>query len=231
MDEVKYPICAKCSVRACDPHGPRESTRVDTNAGPGFCPMKSNVDALEKALNEYRKGNVRNFARQASLQEAQCYEWIDGDLRTKIPRIEETMQFASKMGYKKLGLVFCLGLANEAATLSKIIEKKGFEVTSVCCKVGGIAKEEIGLRAEEKIMGPDGYEAMCNPIGQAEVMNSENPDLVIMLGLCVGHDSLFIQYCRRPITVMAVKDRVLAHNPLGALYTSSSPYYGRLRSK
>ena len=69
---------------------------------------------------------------------------------------------------------------------------------------------------------------MCNPIAQAEVMNAEKVDLAIVMGLCVGHDTLFIQYCNRPITVLVVKDRVLAHNPLGALYTSSSVYYGRL---
>jgi uncharacterized metal-binding protein len=61
-------------------------------------------------------------------------------------------------------------------------------------------------------------------------MNSESPNLVIMLGLCVGHDTLFIKYCKCPITVLVSKDRVLAHNPLGAPYPSASPYYGRVRS-
>ena len=228
--KARYPICAKCSIRACDPHGPVESTKVDLNAGPSFCPMKTRGDALKRASDEYRKDAVRNFAYYASLQEAQCFERVDGNLRTKVPRIEETVQFAAKMKYRRLGLVFCLGLASEAIALSKIIENRGFELTSVCCKVGGIPKEELGLRPQEKIMGPEEYEAMCNPIGQAEVMNSEKPDLVIMLGLCVGHDTLFIKYCKCPITVLASKDRVLAHNPLGALYTSVSPYYGRLRS-
>jgi uncharacterized metal-binding protein len=71
---------------------------------------------------------------------------------------------------------------------------------------------------------------MCNPITQAEVMNAENVDLAIMLGLCIGHDILFIKYCRVPMTVIAVKDRVTGHNPLAALYLSDS-YYARLMSK
>lgn len=59
------------------------------------------------------------------------------------------------------------------------------------------------------------------------ILNAENVDLAIMLGLCVGHDTLFIKYCQRPVTVLAVKDRVTGHNPLAALYLSSS-YYRRL---
>ena len=50
-------------------------------------------------------------------------------------------------------------------------------------------------------------------------------------GLCIGHDTLFIQYCRVPMTVLAVKDRVTGHNPLAALYLSESPYYRRLSAK
>jgi uncharacterized metal-binding protein len=91
-------------------------------------------------------------------------------------------------------------------------------------------KEIIGVKREETIGGPKGklyYEAMCSPITQAEILNSENVDLAILLGLCVGHDTLFIQYCKVPITVLAVKDRVFGHNPMAALYLSSS-YYGRL---
>ena len=132
------------------------------------------------------------------------------------------------MNYKKLGIAFCLGLAGEAAALSSIFENAGFEVISVCCKVGGVPKEDIGLDPTQKIEDPDNYESMCNPIAQAEIMNEEKPDLVIVVGLCVGHDTLFLQYCNRPVTVLVAKDRVLAHNPLGALYTSAT-YYKRLK--
>ena len=228
MSKPQFPLCAKCPVRACHPRGPLESTKVDMESAPPFCPMKLNTDALQKAANEYRKESVGEFARQASLQESECYERIDGKIRTKIPRIEEIIQFARKVNYKKFGIAFCLGLANEAAILSKIYESNGFEVVSVCCKVGGVEKETLGIKPDEKIALPGIYESMCNPIAQAEILNAENVDLAIMLGLCVGHDTLFMQYCKRPMTTLAVKDRVLAHNPLGALYTSSSVYYGRL---
>jgi uncharacterized metal-binding protein len=61
------------------------------------------------------------------------------------------------------------------------------------------------------------------------IINNVHVDLAIMMGLCIGHDTLFIKYCEVPLTVLAVKDRLLAHNPLAALYLSDS-YYQRLRN-
>lgn len=228
MSKPKFPLCTKCPKRTCHPVGKITKTKVEIENAPPFCPMKISTKALAKAWAEYQKKDIREFARQASIQEAECYEWIAGKLRTKIPRVEETIQFAKKMNYKKLGLAFCLGLANEALMINKILENEGFEVVSICCKTGGIAKEEVGIKPNQKIGAPDSYEVMCNPIAQAEVMNEEKPDWVILLGLCVGHDTLFIKYCHQPITVLAVKDRVLGHNPLAALYLSGTLYYGRL---
>ena len=65
---------------------------------------------------------------------------------------------------------------------------------------------------------------MCNPIAQAELFNQQKTDFNIDLGLCVGHDTLFFKYSEAPVTVFAVKDRVLAHNPLGAIYLADSYY-------
>jgi len=192
--------------------------------------MKVMPDVIENAVAEYDKPDVKEFARLASLQEFECYEHTPDGMRTKNPRILELFQFAQKCGYKKLGLAFCAGLANEASILTDMMEHKGFEVVSVRCKVGATPKERIGIKAEEKIRGADSWESMCSPIVQAEILNSEKVDLAIMLGLCIGHDTLFIKYCRVPMTVLAVKDRVTGHNPLAALYLSSS-YYARLMSK
>jgi uncharacterized metal-binding protein len=230
MSKIQSPLCTKCPKRNCYPPGAVATTQIDIKGAPAFCPMKTNDEALEKAWNEYEKKDIREFARQASLQEAQCYELVGDTVRTKIPRVEETIQFASRMKYKKLGIVFCGGLSNEALIFNKMLDNNGFEVVSVCCKTGGIAKEKIGIKPKEKIRGPDSWETMCNPIAQAEVMNEEKPDWVILMGLCVGHDTLFLKYCHQPVTVLAVKDRVLAHNPLAALYLSETVYYKRLMS-
>ena len=69
---------------------------------------------------------------------------------------------------------------------------------------------------------------MCNPIAQAELLNSQDTQFNICLGLCVGHDSLFYQYSKALVTTLVVKDRVLAHNPAGAVYCSEGYYKKKL---
>ena len=231
MAKNQYPRCAHCPTRVCENRGKKMSEGPPSlEKAPAFCPMKLVPEVITEALSEYDKPELREFARLASVQEFQCYERLPDGLRTRIPRIEELIQFARKCGYKRLGLAHCGGLANEAHILTEILENHGFEVVSVQCKMGAVPKERIGLKAEEKIAGPEGWETMCNPIAQAMVMNRSNVDMAVMLGLCLGHDTLFIKYCRVPMTVIAVKDRVFGHNPLAALYTSGT-YYRRLMSK
>jgi len=229
MKKRPIAMCAKCPTEVCRPVN-NANEKPDLNTAPNFCPMKVMPDAINRAMSEYDRPDIREFARQASIQEFECIEQLPDGIRTKNPRILELIQFARKCGYKKLGLAFCGGLGKEALMLNEILENNGFEVVSVRCKVGATPKERIGIKPEEKIGGPESWETMCNPILQAEVLNAENVDLAVLLGLCVGHDTLFIKYCRVPVTVIAVKDRVTGHNPLAALYLSDS-YYGRLKTK
>ena len=84
---------------------------------PAFCPMRLSPEAIAKAAAEYENPEVKEFARQASLQEFECYEHLPDGLRPKNPRILELIQFAGKCGYKKMGIAFCVGLLNEALVL------------------------------------------------------------------------------------------------------------------
>ncbi len=230
MTDIIHPMCSKCGKVACSPViGIDEVPSIDE--APSYCPMRSVPDLVNVAGSEYDKPGVRELARQASIQEFECYERTEEGLRTRIPRIEELIQFSSKCSYKRLGLAFCLGLRGEAQMLTDILENREFEVVSICCKAGATAKQSIGITPDQHIGGPGTWESMCNPIVQAEVLNNAAVDLCVMLGLCIGHDTLFIQYCRVPMTVLAVKDRVTGHNPLAALYLSESPYYRRLSAK
>ena len=139
------------------------------------------------------------------------------------PRIVEIIEFAQRMNYKKLGLAFCIGLHKEAKIVDQLLTSKGFEMVSVICKVGRVPKEQIGVKSEEKI-SVGKFEAMCNPIVQAKVLNKEKTDFNVLLGLCVGHDSLFLKHSDALCTVLAVKDRVTGHNPLAAIYNLDSYY-------
>ena len=231
MAKEKYPKCAQCPTKICENRGEKaEGDPPSLEKAPAFCPMKLMPDVYVEAMAEYDKSKVKEFARLASVQEFQCYEHLPDGIRTKLPRIEELIQFARKCDYEWLGIAHCGGLADEAKLLSEILENNGFGVVSVQCKTGAVPKERIGVKATEKIAGPEAWETMCNPIVQAMIINKSKVDMAIMLGLCIGHDTLFIKYCDVPLTVLAVKDRVLGHNPLAALYTSST-YYRRLKNK
>jgi uncharacterized metal-binding protein len=127
--------------------------------------------------------------------------------------LEEIILFAQKMDYRKLGIAFCIGLSGEAKKLAEIL-RDHFNVESVCCKACGIPKEELKL---EKIHR-DQSETICNPIGQAMLLNEEKTDLNLIVGLCIGHDILFTRYSEAPVSTFVVKDRVLAHNTVAALY-------------
>jgi uncharacterized metal-binding protein len=143
-------------------------------------------------------------------------------------RFVEICEFAEKMNYKRLGLAFCGGLAKEAAIVGDLLLNRGFEVISVVCKAGRSPKELLGLGKEETVFH-DEKESMCNPVFQAKLLNHEKTDFNILLGLCVGHDSLFFKYSDASVTVLAVKDRVTGHNPLAAIYLSES-YYRKIKN-
>jgi uncharacterized metal-binding protein len=205
--------CAMCGVWAC-------SAEPDTKEYPSFCIVPTERGVLSRAEEMYlSQDDLREFALAAARTEAAGY--------CKEPRVEEIMNFARRIGAQHLGIASCIGLIREARILQEILEANGFEVGSVCCKVGSIDKEKIGLKDEEKIH-PGQYESLCNPVGQAMLLNKAGTELNIVVGLCVGHDSLFFKHSEAPVTVLVAKDRVTGHNPVAALYTSQS-YYNRLR--
>lgn len=219
------PSCASCNLEI-----PKRICFSDKGKGQKGCPTLTLKDVLNESNKEYEEKKIKEFAYKASLQEAECYANRDQHPYVMQPtktRIVETCEFAKKMGYKRLGLAFCLGLATEAKIVEEIFSGYGFEVVSVCCKAGNTSKEIIGISDDEKIYkGTD--EAMCNPVFQAKTLAHGQTDFNVLLGLCVGHDSLFLQFTEVPTTVLAVKDRVTGHNPLAAVYQSES-YYRKIR--
>jgi uncharacterized metal-binding protein len=196
------------------------------------CPTVSRKELLQRTNEEYADPETLYLAKQASVQEASCYEnrheqpYVMQPTKT---RILEIMEFAARMKYKRLGLAFCVGLRKEAAIVNTILETNGFEVLSVCCKAGRTSKDLIGIEEKDTIYG-SADESMCNPIFQARLLNEEKTDFNILLGLCVGHDSLFFKHANAYTTVLAVKDRVTGHNPLAAVYLHES-YYRKLTAR
>lgn len=178
------------------------------------CYQGKDCTGMKAAIKKKYAGRKLKMMRTAAKIEARFY--------MKKTRLEELIEFGKEMGYKKLGLAFCIGLEREAGIVNEILSKH-FEVFSVCCKVCGIDKSDFGL---EKLYKERETDVSCNPIGQAEILNGSGTELNIIMGLCMGHDITFTENSKAPVTTLVVKDRVLAHNPLGAIY---SGYYRKKR--
>lgn len=172
-------------------------------------------EGVAEAWEKYEDPFNRRVARVSAVVESEGY--------CKWTRVEEICAFAKKMGFTRIGIATCIGLVDLAYTLSGVLESHGFEVASAACKNGGVPKEMVGVRDEEKVR-PGHHESMCNPISQAELLNRAGCEFNIVLGLCVGHDSLFFRYSEGLATTLVAKDRVLAHNPVGALQLADSYY-------
>lgn len=202
--------CAICNDKPCKKGAEDEY--------PGNCPSREEEEIGEiKAF--YREEENHKIAYNAALVESQGY--------CDKTRIEEIIDFANRCDYKNLGIAFCVGLSKEAKTLYSILKHNGFKVNSLVCKNASIPKEFIGIQEDEKVR-PNNYEAICNPIGQAKFLNKMQTDFNIVVGLCVGHDSLFFKYSQAPVTVLVAKDRVLCHNPVAALYLADGYYKNKL---
>ena len=224
------PRCDQCTVLACWP-----STPEDILMGPAYCPTKNYPDVIEKAKEMYlREGSAdREIQIKGARLEAISSQTPPGgkEINMKLTRVEEIVMFAKMMGWKKIGIAHCIGCIGEAKILSEFLDLRGFEVACVNCKMGGIEKTEIGIKEHEKVRMFN-YESICNNISQALILNEENTDLNILMGLCVGHDLAFTMHSEAPVTTLLVKDRRLGHNPMVALYQGyplCNFYYGRMR--
>jgi len=189
--------CAKCGVYKC--RSPDSKSKY-----PLLCPHES--------CAEIREQTVKHWVEPANRAVFEASDHVLREGYAKWPRVKEVIEYSKKMAYKKLGIAFCVALRDEAKTLHNMLETNGFEVTSICCMAGGPARTEVGF---DSPMGLP--RTVCNPLMQAEVLNQSETELNIMLGLCVGHDVLFIKHSRAGVTPLVVKDRVLHHNPVAAL--------------
>ncbi len=216
----EFPECALCSF---PPDG--RLCRTSCGGGPSSCPTRDRK-LVSEVMEMYGDPDLAEFARQASIQEAEGYEDRrpgNSAPRPCKPRILEIAEFAERMKYERLGLVFCVGLMREAEKVCSFLAGRGFKVVSVVCKAGRVPKEELGILDSEKIQ-PGSPEAMCNPLLQAAACNRAETEFNIVMGLCVGHDSIFLRHSRAYCTVLAAKDRPTGHNPLAAVYTMDSYY-------
>lgn len=202
--ENKQMSCVDCGTQNC---------KYKDRTYPDFC-LTTNLadDDLQWAMTRYDEDNNHEIMVASAEVEYEGYcQWT---------RVREIMEFSRKIGAHKIGIANCIGLIKEARIFARILRANGFEPYSVICKVAGKKKSSVGIPEECESIGA----AMCNPILQARLLNRAKTDLNVVIGLCVGHDSLFYKYSEAPVTTLVTKDRVTGNNPAAALYTAESYY-------
>ena len=206
----KVPQCVKCTVFRC-------STREKDKKVPPFCPTEKYPDLVKESLEKTKlpENTAINHAWRQMMDNLANPE--KGRERWSWTRVDEIMEYARIRRMKKLGIGTCFALMTEARLLSEILEQNGFEVVSVSCLCGEVDPGDLGI----------GGQFFCNPIMQAELLNRESTELNIMVGLCLGHDILFLRHSKAETTPLVVKDRALGHNTVAALYLSQGYYKGR----
>ncbi len=211
MQQTSELTCTDCSVLNCYK---REKTF------PQFClTTKLSQEEIDEVALIYKENSEASRLALAAAE-------IEGRYYGRLTRVEEIIHYAKAIGAQRIGIATCIGLMEEAKIFVKILKIKGLEPYGVICKIGASDKGDIGISEELKLQ-KGCHESMCNPILQAKLLNNYKTDFNIIVGLCVGHDSLFIKHSDAPVTTLIAKDRVLGHNPAAALYTSSF-YYKRL---
>lgn len=201
------PKCSKC------PFEKKERLCRGGEKFPKNCPTKEFESSREEIKNQYFNSEIEKIYK------------ISSDIKgPKKSRIEETLYIAEKMEFNKVGIAFCSGLKKEAEIIERLFESRGIKVNSVICSCGNLKKSEFDLGDKKNL-----NKTFCNPYLQALALNEAKTEWNIVVGLCVGHDSIFMKYIDSMCTVLAAKDKVTAHNPLGPIYTLDT-YYNFLKN-
>ena len=134
------------------------------------------------------------------MKSIQISAWLESN-HIKRTKLEEITIYAKRLGYKKMGLAFCIEYEREARLVYEILSKY-FEVCSVCCKVCSFEKASLKIKKSDDLE----FEAVCNPVGQAMLLNDDLTNLNIMLGLKTGYDVLFAKYSEAPSITLLVQE-------------------------
>jgi uncharacterized metal-binding protein len=152
-----------------------------------------------------------DFVELYSNEDKETLKIAEDSLNPKLDRVNEIIEYAKEAKLNTIGIANCTTFNKEADYLEQKLTKEGFRIAKVNCKYGRIPFTNL----------VDGYKGIsCNPAGQAKYLEENNTELNIMMGLCLGHDIIFNQKSKAPVTPLIVKDRKLKHNPVEALITN-----------
>lgn len=157
---------------------------------------------------------IKAYHNEQNIVQAAA-QLVDFGRAGTLSRIQELVEFSKSMNFQTIGLAYCYGMENDAFLISSHLRTMGLKVEAVSCTVGGLVQSAINQTSNI-------CKVACNPIGQARQLNAKKPDLVVTMGLCMGHDILFNREIKSDTTTLVVKDRAHQHQPLRALLETTN---------
>lgn len=128
--------CSDCTRYSC------KAKKED--AYPPFCLTKEiDKELLEETVNIYKTDEEVGKIAVTSAS-------IEGEFYCRMTRVEETIEFIKRMGYKKIGVASCVGLMRETSLFCKLLKAEGLDYYAVGCKIGAVDKTEVGVPNEKK---------------------------------------------------------------------------------
>jgi len=179
--------CTNCKSKICKVNESCGAEKFDSNS----------------IINEYKLIENQQIVQAAA-------ELVDNNKAGTLSRLQEIIEFSKSMNYKHLGIAFCFGMEKDIKIFVDILKENKFKISAISCSVGGLTQDNVN---ENSCI----HKISCNPIGQAQQINSENVDFTIIAGICLGHDILLQRNLKSDFTTFIVKDRIFKHNTLLAL--------------
>ena len=116
------------------------------------------VDNSGQYVDEYQSSESQPIVRAAS-------ELVDGGRAGTLNRLEEIVEYVKMRGCRKIGVAYCYSLEKEAVLLRKYLEDNALLPVMISCTVDGVRESDLDP-------GKSGDSVSCNPIGQANALNS-----------------------------------------------------------
>ncbi len=164
---------------------------------------RKSVPCLDRS-NEY----IENYLSEANqIYTKAASKLIDNGRAGTLTRLEELVEYFKFRGYTNIGVAYCYGIEKEALLLRKYLENEGYKPNIVSCTVDGIKESQIDTKKNNSTVS-------CNPLGQANILNSSGTQFTILFGLCLGHDIIIQKKLNMDFSTFIVKDRVTKNNPI-----------------
>ncbi len=135
------------------------------------------------------------YSGSATLDMAYQAARVESEGYGRWTRAREVVETARRLGIDRLGIAHCQDTRREAVMAASYFSKHGLDVS-------------LPPLTDD-----------CDPQGQALHFERKVTQLNVIVGMCVGHDALFIRHSSAPVTSLVVRDARLRHNPAAALYT------------